>query len=356
MSEQIITEPTTEQPLTERSMIVVNETEIDELNKKLEAITNERNLLKERLEQNETLRLENFIKGIIGRFINIQDDAFIKLIKESQQTLSPEEFLILCDKLCENSNCRAKIWFPHIEQTNDLCKIIIKRNGWYTFETIKEQNEELCLEALKNCSDYVNYDQIHPAKYIYDLIKNKTKAIKILAATKCPEILVSIERTIDKTLESGENSEAEFDEICRLIVKKRPSAIKHIMNQKDDICQLALDSATSDWDKANVYSYFKNQTHELNKYIIQLKPSFIKEIKNQTDEDCWFALNLDTNAIHGIVNPTTEMAMYCIEKNYIYIKSIKRPTIAMIKIAFKQNADALKHITTEQLAYALIMS
>lgn len=151
-------------------------------------------------------------------------------------------------------------YINEIEQTYELCKYVVKKNG-LLLEYIKEQTEELCILAVKNdCYAFRYVEERFQTDYICKLaigqnyknllyVKNMTNEIKRYSVNCCGYAI----QFIDKP--DIEPKTMFHVELCNMAVCNTGRAITHIKDKSIETLKLSL--LTSDYgikyiDESNI--------------------------------------------------------------------------------------------------------
>lgn len=97
--------------------------------------------------------------------------------------------------------------------------------------------------------------------------------------------------------------------IDTIAVRLMPSMIRHVNEQTDYLCNLAL---TGD---VNSFYFIKEPSLQVCKNAININPQMINGIPNPSLELCKYALEKDSNVFFLIKNPTEEITMAAIDIN-----------------------------------------
>ena len=127
----------------------------------------------------------------------------------------------------------------------------LKRLGYPLLFILKNQNVELCLEAI---------NQKHYTCIAMEQIKNQT------------------------------------EELCIEAVKNNGMALQYVKNQNNKICLLAVQQ------NGMALHYVKNQTHEICLLAVQQNGMALQYVKNQTHEICLLAIRQNGLALQFVKN------------------------------------------------------
>ena len=131
-------------------------------------------------------KIYNFIEeNLKEQIINLikHDGRFLNLLREEEQT---EE---ICKLSVQKNGCALK--YVKIEQTEEICKLAFQQNGWL-LQYVKNQTEEICKLAVQQ---YGNA--------LYG-VKNQT------------------------------------EEICKLAVQQYGTSLRYVKNKTEELCKLAV--------------------------------------------------------------------------------------------------------------------
>ncbi len=211
---------------------------------------------------------------------------------------------------------------PKTKITPLICLEAVKKNGNILCH-ISKQTEEMCLEAVKQSGRALKY------------AKHKTYEICMEAVKQSPSAFQYIPDTF------------LTEELCLNVVKNDGKLLKYIPNdlQTEEMCILAIKTYF------HALKYVHNQTENVTNEAIKIfrsNPNILiydfKHLKIQPEDLCWFVLNSGANYICDIHEPTEEMHMFCVEKDYYTIRFIKNPSEKVCFGALKQSIEAIKYI------------
>lgn len=114
----------------------------------------------------------------------------------------------------------------------------------------------------------------------------------------------------------------EDEELIKSIIKEVPSIIRHIPNQPEELCMLALES------------HYKPQS--LFRYSIL--PEY------QTDKICLYAVSKCGMVLNRVVRQTDEICLAAVKQSGLSLKYVKNKTDEICVEAIKQNPNAIKYI------------
>ena len=145
---------------------------------------------------------------------------------------------------------------------NDFCLEITKQCG-YTLQFIKNQTEEMCINAITNYPDAITN------------VQNKTKKIWI-TAIKCKSMIVLsiLEKSIllsdvDSTIQIS------YDEFCMEAVKHDGLYLYFIKDQTDDLCLTAVRQ------NGHALEYVNDQTKEICIEAVMQNKDAIQYVQNK---------------------------------------------------------------------------
>lgn len=170
---------------------------------------------------------------------------------------------------------------PYVEQTEEICKIIVSIDPGM-IKDVKDQTEEVCWIALK---------------------KRPTAIYHIREPTE--EMMWYVIRKNPAYIDAFKNPS---DEMKWYVINAKPFNILHIKNPTEEMCFEALKADLSCLE-------FIKQTYEMQRFAVSIKPELIRECKPQPEDLCWLAIEADNNNIFHIRDPTIAMCMHAVKQN-----------------------------------------
>ena len=229
-------------------------------------------------------------------------------------------------KLCEidvNQNGYALELIK--EQTPELCEIDINQNG-YALELVKEQIPELCKMASQ---------QNH---YVFEFVKQQTHELCKLANEQNSEGWAYTNMELSPELYKFEIEQCAI--ACAL-------ALEYVPEQTPDLCKFAIEH------DFRALKYVKKQTHDLCKFAIEHDFRALKYVRDQTSELCELAINQNIIALKYVKKQTPESCEIYINKNGYALELVKEQTPELCMIDIKQNNIVLKFVKIRYIYYNL---
>lgn len=154
------------------------------------------------------------------------------------------------------------------------------------------------------------------------------------------------------------------------IMDAHPDAFQYITNQDPDLYldYLALSTfSKSQYDRAKIFHYVRDQTPEICarainrnpyviKYIVDQRPELcmqavkcngltLRFIDKQYPELCINAINNNTDALEFVKNQTDVICMKAVAFDGFALKHVRQQTIPICIAAVKQNVSSIKHVS-----------
>ena len=204
---------------------------------------------------------------------------------------------------CMEASQRDGMILAYIQnQTPDLCLAAVNQNGG-------------ALYYVKNQTNKIAEVAVRADPSIFPYVKDKTDAITKIAIKADGLNIAYVEnRTAELALMAVKQNGMALKyiminktrEVCLEAVKQNGHAIRYIDILDDEIVKIAIDNDPS------IFGYISvtNMTPELRKEVVSKRPMQLKHIPEQTDELCLIALNKDINAIDVIRDPTLVVCLF----------------------------------------------
>ena len=145
----------------------------------------------------------------------------------------------------------------------------------------------------------------------------------------------NLDQLFDSSDDSLENDTDQTEEKCLNAVKSNPFQLKHVKVQTEAICMAAIAIcgyaimyvrcptdemwATAIINDTSMLKFVTRNVEEVYRSVVYKCPMILKNVPKeyQTEDLCWTAICRDTMfSLQYVKNPTVEMFMYCVNKNY----------------------------------------
>ena len=211
---------------------------------------------------------------------------------------------------------------------------------WESLNNVKEQTNEICLEAIKQ--DYTNYN----------FVKNKSYEFNLLAIKQNGSILQFIDKDMQKEdlcLEAVKynglnlkhiNEKMQTEEICLEALKENTHAFQYIKNKSESMCLKAV--------KINglILEYIQPemQTYQICLEAFKQNKDAIKYInESYRDKIFEYEFKTDKNVFQFIKNKPEHICLEAVRYNGLNLKYIgaEKQTYQICMAAIKQNKNAI---------------
>lgn len=174
--------------------------------------------------------------------------------------------------------------------TNYEVFLLVKKN-WTFLKHVKDQTEELCLEAIRQNSNALQYVKCQTHKMCIEAVRQNPHAIALVtykSPSLCMEAIIQDPQCLQYV-----PSYLQTNDICMEALKKDGNTLKYIENQTVQMCIKSLETSGG-------------QTFTL--------------IKNKTDVICKAAVKIDGLLLFHVPEQTYEIILEAVKQNPMAIR------------------------------------
>ena len=236
------------------------------------------------------------------------------------------------------------------EQNEKICITAVRNNGM-ALQFVKRQTEDICCEALinnKNAEQFIK-NKTPKIKYILNNI-DKYSYKKVIREKDDEDLSIAGKiiraKLLNKEMEDSINNygcDTEQDRIN--IVRKNGLMLQKIVNQTEKICVAAIEQNP----EAIQYVYPECMTDIVKMTAVTKDSTMLKYIDDQTEELCLIAVTRYPNTIQ-YVSPecmTNTVKMTAVKKDPAMLKYIDDQTDELCLEAVKQNPKMLQYVNNQ---------
>jgi hypothetical protein len=184
---------------------------------------------------------------------------------------------------------------------------------------------------------------------LFEYVKHEAVGLKKMFLYRNPLLLPRMNQT---------------DELCRIAIRLRPSIIMHVDLQTIELCLLAIRQdpmviqyiaeqtfAMCEYSimktRGEAIRYILNQTDELSDMAIQLNPSNIRYVKIQKNQLCLKAVSINGLSLQYITDKTCFICLIAVKQCGEALKFVEQQTKEICLEAIKQHAFAYVYVLPE---------
>jgi hypothetical protein len=205
----------------------------------------------------------------------------------------------------------------------------------------EQQTPELALETVKIAPDFIQY--IKPenrTEQVWNTVINRDAKLLSYATNGEKHITKAI---MEKAIRLHGNNIQYYpnapEELGLAAVQQNPDSIRFIKNPTRKVQWAAINA-----DKSSSLQHISEPTEEMCIEAVKKNWTNLRYIKNQTEEMCNIALKQDGLAIQFVKNPTDEMCSFALEQNILAIQYIKKQTETMCLEVIRKNPKLFTYI------------